>query len=212
VRALPWLALPCRAFVGCCIASSLCLVPPTPNSTTQTSAHSPALQYYYLGFYIHTCSKMRYKGAYEPSELLCPVTLQWAPLARCRPILDKRPYARLAAVEGETEEAEDEGEGVVEAAMEEEEEEEDGEEEDEQGFGQDDEDDEEEEDEDDGRYGLHVPLTPEEVSALGQVAMDVGPLAALPPRSQQMLLPILREFVAHVTPALVPRLLVKLRP
>jgi arginine-tRNA-protein transferase len=32
----------------------------------------PSLSYYYLGFYIHTCPKMRYKAAYAPSELLCP--------------------------------------------------------------------------------------------------------------------------------------------
>lgn len=31
-----------------------------------------SLQYYYLGFYIHSCPKMRYKAAYYPSELLCP--------------------------------------------------------------------------------------------------------------------------------------------
>ncbi|KAJ6909771.1 arginyl-tRNA--protein transferase 1-like isoform X3 [Populus alba x Populus x berolinensis] len=33
----------------------------------------PSLQYYYLGYYIHSCSKMRYKAAYRPSELLCPL-------------------------------------------------------------------------------------------------------------------------------------------
>ena len=170
---------------------------------------------------------MRYKGGYEPSELLCPVTLRWAPLERCRPILDRRPYARLASLgDGEAEEggmegmgavagvaepavvaAEGEGEGDGEGMELEEEEEE---EEADDDFDED-EDEEEEEDEEDGRYGLHVPITPAEASALEEVAMDVGPLAALPPRSQQILLPILREFVAHVTPALVPRLLIKLR-
>lgn len=39
------------------------------------------LQYYYMGFYIHQCEKMRYKGEYKPSELLCPVTNQWYLLA-----------------------------------------------------------------------------------------------------------------------------------
>ena len=38
--------------------------------TTQESC--PSLQYYYLGYYIHSCNKMRYKAAYRPSELLCP--------------------------------------------------------------------------------------------------------------------------------------------
>ncbi|KAH7286816.1 hypothetical protein KP509_32G023400 [Ceratopteris richardii] len=39
-------------------------------------AECPSLEYYYLGYYIHTCPKMRYKAAYRPSELLCPVTFQ----------------------------------------------------------------------------------------------------------------------------------------
>ena len=33
--------------------------------------------YYYLGFYIPSCPKMRYKATYRPSELLCPVTQAW---------------------------------------------------------------------------------------------------------------------------------------
>lgn len=36
----------------------------------------PSLQYYYLGYYIHSCSKMRYKASYHPSELLCPLRFQ----------------------------------------------------------------------------------------------------------------------------------------
>ena len=32
----------------------------------------PALRWYYMGFYIPTCHKMRYKGEYSPSDLLCP--------------------------------------------------------------------------------------------------------------------------------------------
>lgn len=30
-----------------------------------------------MGFYIHTCQKMRYKIDYKPSQLLCPVTFTW---------------------------------------------------------------------------------------------------------------------------------------
>ena len=30
-----------------------------------------------MGFYIHSCKKMKYKGEYEPSELLCPTALDW---------------------------------------------------------------------------------------------------------------------------------------
>lgn len=30
-----------------------------------------------MGFYIQNCTKMNYKGNYEPFELLCPVTYQF---------------------------------------------------------------------------------------------------------------------------------------
>lgn len=33
--------------------------------------------YYYLGYYIESCQKMRYKGEYKPSQLLCPKYYQW---------------------------------------------------------------------------------------------------------------------------------------
>ena len=56
----------------------------------------PALQDYYMGFYIHTCPKMSYKGSYTPSFLLCPERLSWVPLELCRPVLDKYKYARLS--------------------------------------------------------------------------------------------------------------------
>ena len=57
-------------------------------------------QYYYLGYYIHGCSKMRYKGQYEPSEILCPVTLRWTPLDnRTRQLLDGKIYIQISAEE-----------------------------------------------------------------------------------------------------------------
>lgn len=37
----------------------------------------PSLEYYYMGYYIHSCPKMQYKAAYKPSELLCPVQLRY---------------------------------------------------------------------------------------------------------------------------------------
>jgi hypothetical protein len=64
----------------------------------RASAFRPNLRYYYLGFYIHSCPKMKYKGDYEPSDLLCPETYEWVPLASCRALLDATPYARLAQV------------------------------------------------------------------------------------------------------------------
>lgn len=39
----------------------------------QNQMHCASLQYYYLGYYIHNCGKMRYKATYRPSELLCPL-------------------------------------------------------------------------------------------------------------------------------------------
>jgi len=56
----------------------------------------PTLQYYYLGYYIHSCPKMRYKAAYNPSELLCPVRYQWIPFQAAKPVLDKTAYACLS--------------------------------------------------------------------------------------------------------------------
>lgn len=43
------------------------------NWVKENQTRCPSLQYYYLGYYIHSCNKMRYKAAYCPSELLCPL-------------------------------------------------------------------------------------------------------------------------------------------
>ncbi|TMS04457.1 Arginyl-tRNA--protein transferase 1, partial [Larimichthys crocea] len=63
--------------------------------TRQLQKQSPKLSYYYLGFYIHSCPKMRYKGQYRPSELLCPETFVWVPIERCLPQLENSRYARF---------------------------------------------------------------------------------------------------------------------
>jgi arginine-tRNA-protein transferase len=47
------------------------------------------LQYYYLGYYIHDCDKMKYKADYGPSELLCSTSLEWFPYAACKHVLDR---------------------------------------------------------------------------------------------------------------------------
>ncbi|KAK8926463.1 Arginyl-tRNA--protein transferase 1 [Platanthera zijinensis] len=57
-----------------------------------------SLQYYYLGFYIHSCNKMRYKAAYRPSELLCPLRYEWVPFDIARPLLDKKSYVVLSDI------------------------------------------------------------------------------------------------------------------
>lgn len=55
----------------------------------------PTLKFYYMGFYIHSCPKMRYKGKLSNSFLLCPETYQWFPIEKCLPKLDKEKYSRL---------------------------------------------------------------------------------------------------------------------
>eukprot|EP00871_Galdieria_phlegrea_P005601 jgi/Galph1/6041/GphlegSOOS_G4677.1 len=46
------------------------------------------LQYYCMGFYIHNCRKMNYKGNYSPSEVRCEVTGHWVPLEIAKQVLD----------------------------------------------------------------------------------------------------------------------------
>lgn len=48
-----------------------------------------------MGFYIHSCPKMRYKGKYKPSYLLCPETYEWIPIELATPKLDRVKYSRL---------------------------------------------------------------------------------------------------------------------
>lgn len=53
------------------------------------------LKYYYMGFYIHSCQKMRYKAGIKPSKLLCPETYVWCDIDKCLPKLDESKYSRL---------------------------------------------------------------------------------------------------------------------
>ena len=43
-------------------------------------AHEEGYRWWYAGFYIHSCVKMRYKGDYSPQFLLDPETYTWSPL------------------------------------------------------------------------------------------------------------------------------------
>uniref|UniRef100_A0AAY5JX97 Arginyl-tRNA--protein transferase 1 n=1 Tax=Esox lucius TaxID=8010 RepID=A0AAY5JX97_ESOLU len=63
--------------------------------TRQLQKQSPKLCYYYLGFYIHSCPKMRYKGQYQPCDLLCPETYVFVPIEHCIPSLEQSRYARF---------------------------------------------------------------------------------------------------------------------
>ncbi|XP_051001379.1 arginyl-tRNA--protein transferase 1 isoform X6 [Acomys russatus] len=73
--------------------------------TRQLHEKTSQLSYYYMGFYIHSCPKMRYKGQYRPSDLLCPETYIWVPIEQCLPSLDNSKYCRL----NQDPQAEDEG-------------------------------------------------------------------------------------------------------
>jgi arginyl-tRNA---protein transferase len=49
--------------------------------------------YYYMGYYIHSCLKMRYKAGFRPSQLLDPETNEWNLFDDTyRQKLDKRKY------------------------------------------------------------------------------------------------------------------------
>ncbi|XP_013199429.2 arginyl-tRNA--protein transferase 1 [Amyelois transitella] len=63
--------------------------------TRKLHSVAPELKYYYMGYYIHSCRKMRYKGNFYPSDLLCPETYEWFPLKDCLPKLEVSPYCRL---------------------------------------------------------------------------------------------------------------------
>jgi arginine-tRNA-protein transferase len=49
----------------------------------------PDFQFYAMGFYIHTCQKMRYKGQYHPTQVLCPVTLSYVDLGKSIQLMEK---------------------------------------------------------------------------------------------------------------------------
>ncbi|KAJ5755551.1 arginine-tRNA-protein transferase [Penicillium manginii] len=53
--------------------------------------------YYYMGYYIHNCQKMRYKGTFRPQYILDPESNEWDPLdGELSKKLDTRPYVSLS--------------------------------------------------------------------------------------------------------------------
>jgi arginine-tRNA-protein transferase len=60
------------------------------------------LKYYYMGYYIHSCVKMKYKGLYKPSQLLDPqftdLSESWHPIERYIERLNIENYVSLATV------------------------------------------------------------------------------------------------------------------
>lgn len=62
-----------------------------------TLALEGGYQYYYMGYYIHTCTKMRYKGDYKPQYVLDPESYEWNPLeGELKSLLDKKTYVSLS--------------------------------------------------------------------------------------------------------------------
>ncbi|KAF2866165.1 arginine-tRNA-protein transferase [Massariosphaeria phaeospora] len=54
-------------------------------------------KYYYMGYYIHSCVKMRYKGDFRPQYVLDPESYEWNPLdGEVRHLLDMKPYVSLS--------------------------------------------------------------------------------------------------------------------
>ena len=53
------------------------------------------LKYYYLGFYIHSCEKMKYKAGYRPSEIRCPVTGEFVDYEEVKDKFDTDPTHRM---------------------------------------------------------------------------------------------------------------------
>jgi len=58
---------------------------------------STNLHWYYMGYYIHTCPKMLYKGQYRPSYLLDVEANTWEPIEKCLPMLDKSNFVPFHA-------------------------------------------------------------------------------------------------------------------
>mmetsp|Transcript_25834 Transcript_25834/g.39595 ORF Transcript_25834/g.39595 Transcript_25834/m.39595 type:complete len:1065 (+) Transcript_25834:180-3374(+) len=54
------------------------------------SIYRADLKYYVLGYYIHSCQKMKYKAEYKPSELLCPSRAIWTPYEIAKKRIEER--------------------------------------------------------------------------------------------------------------------------
>ena len=57
---------------------------------------NPDMQYYCMGFYVHSCPKMNYKKQYGASYLLCPESFHYVPIEKCLPKLDEAKYSKLS--------------------------------------------------------------------------------------------------------------------
>lgn len=62
----------------------------------------PNLKYYYMGYFIYTCPKMRYKTEFAPADLLCPKRLIWIPFDRLTALLEAQTERALSEAPGAT--------------------------------------------------------------------------------------------------------------
>jgi arginine-tRNA-protein transferase len=73
-------------------------------------------KYYYMGFYIDSCVKMKYKARFQPNYLLCPETKTWQRSQDCLELLKRKKYSRLhpddKAVDGDSKGIRDEDIGI----------------------------------------------------------------------------------------------------
>lgn len=54
-------------------------------------------KYYYMGFYIHSCTKMKYKGGYKTQYVLDPESYEWNPLDdKLRGLLTAKGYVSMS--------------------------------------------------------------------------------------------------------------------
>jgi len=54
-------------------------------------------EYYYMGYYIHSCLKMRYKGTYKPQHVLDFEAFEWSPLdEKMGRLMDKRKWVSMS--------------------------------------------------------------------------------------------------------------------
>ena len=61
----------------------------------------PTLKYYSIGYYVHSCAKIQYKGDYRPTELLCPETYLWVRVTDdIRQRLRQQAYLVLSKIPG----------------------------------------------------------------------------------------------------------------
>ncbi|CAL8470792.1 g10334 [Coccomyxa elongata] len=60
----------------------------------------PSLHYYYMGYFIPSCSKMRYKAEFRPSDLLCMHLGCWVPAERAVPALDADMHCVISQIPG----------------------------------------------------------------------------------------------------------------